>query len=206
MTSPLLSTEAQQPTPSQLKFWAEHKARQARLYNFKPKPANTNVRSLVALEPVEAPAVKPRTRGRQTGWRKPSPPRLYVQQDCHVVAYREWQILVGRFQQAIAKGNTELTLEEIMDAARARRPARAIMDEVLSSFPGITIAQVKGPSRRAIVVRPRQLIMYELYRQRRDLSLPVIGRMLGRDHTTVLHAVRKIEAERARQQDEEKAR
>ena len=53
----------------------------------------------------------------------------------------------------------------------------------------------EGASRRtANVVRPRQVAMY-LAKTLTLRSLPEIGRRFGgRDHTTVLHAVRKIEA------------
>jgi DnaA-like protein len=52
--------------------------------------------------------------------------------------------------------------------------------------------------RTADVVRPRQIAMY-LAKNLTPNSLPVIGRKFGgRDHTTVLHAVRKIEALRLR--------
>jgi hypothetical protein len=52
--------------------------------------------------------------------------------------------------------------------------------------------------RTAAVVRPRQIAMF-LARHLTPNSLPVIGRKFGgRDHTTVLHAVRKIEARLSR--------
>jgi chromosomal replication initiator protein len=43
------------------------------------------------------------------------------------------------------------------------------------------------------VARPRQVAMY-LARELTPLSLPAIGRMFARDHTTVLHAIVTIEA------------
>jgi chromosomal replication initiation ATPase DnaA len=52
--------------------------------------------------------------------------------------------------------------------------------------------------RTADVVRPRQIAMF-LAKNLTPNSLPVIGRKFGgRDHTTVLHAIRKIEALRSR--------
>jgi chromosomal replication initiator protein len=52
--------------------------------------------------------------------------------------------------------------------------------------------------RTATLVRPRQIAMF-LSRHLTPNSLPVIGRKFGgRDHTTVLHAVRKIEWLRTR--------
>jgi hypothetical protein len=55
-------------------------------------------------------------------------------------------------------------------------------------------ADLLSPSREARFVRPRQIAMY-LAKKLTSRSLPDIGRRLGgRDHTTVLHAVRKIGA------------
>jgi chromosomal replication initiator protein len=52
--------------------------------------------------------------------------------------------------------------------------------------------------RTRTIVRPRQIAMY-LAKTMTPRSLPEIGRRFGgRDHTTVLHAVRKIENERAK--------
>ena len=57
---------------------------------------------------------------------------------------------------------------------------------------------LKGSPRRAReVARPRQIAMY-LAKQLTQRSLPEIGRRFGgRDHTTVIHAVRRIEELRA---------
>lgn len=50
-------------------------------------------------------------------------------------------------------------------------------------------------SRRADIVRARHAAMYAV-RQHTDLSYPAIGRLFNRDHTTVMHAVDKIEGAR----------
>jgi chromosomal replication initiation ATPase DnaA len=55
---------------------------------------------------------------------------------------------------------------------------------------GIKLVEIRGPSRKRNIVLARQFICYWA-RRRTTLSLPQIGRRLGgRDHTTVLHAVR----------------
>jgi hypothetical protein len=60
----------------------------------------------------------------------------------------------------------------------------------------VTITDMVSARRTAEVVRPRQIAMF-LARHLTPNSLPVIGRSFGgRDHTTVLHAIRKIEAVR----------
>ena len=55
-------------------------------------------------------------------------------------------------------------------------------------------ADILSSRRTAVVVKPRQVAMF-LAKTLTMRSLPEIGRRFGgRDHTTVLHAVRKIEA------------
>jgi|UniRef100_A0A6H1ZBN8 hypothetical protein len=211
MTTAVMS-EAQTATAYQRQLINAHRERQARFAaaakRAKPPAANLNVKPEPTAEVilVQPAADEKKKCGRPLGWRKPQPPRLLVQHDSHVIAYREWLVVLGRFQEALAKGRTDVSLEELLSEARSRRPARAIIDEVLAKFPNVSLEQVKGTGRQRHVVRPRQLIMYELYQQRKDLSFPAIGRMLGgRDHTTVLHAVNKIKAELARQKDEQAA-
>ncbi len=71
----------------------------------------------------------------------------------------------------------------------------AIIKRVASAF-GITAKELRGTSRLRRVMLPRQVAMF-LARTVCGLSLPRIGTALGRDHTTVLHAIRKVEAEMA---------
>ncbi len=67
----------------------------------------------------------------------------------------------------------------------------AIIRRVAAAF-GIAEKQLLGSSRLRNVLVPRQVAMY-LVRELAGLSLPRIGTAFGRDHTTVLHACRKIE-------------
>jgi chromosomal replication initiator protein len=58
---------------------------------------------------------------------------------------------------------------------------------------GIRIADMHSARRARAVARPRQVAMY-LAKQLTPRSLPEIGRKFGgRDHTTVMYAIRKIE-------------
>jgi hypothetical protein len=76
------------------------------------------------------------------------------------------------------------TLAQIMDAVCRRRNGASKLD------------MVSGRRDKTINV-PRQIVMY-LARHLTPQTLPQIGRALGgRDHTTILHGVRKIEALRA---------
>ena len=56
---------------------------------------------------------------------------------------------------------------------------------------GVTIEQMGSSERSHTVVEARQIAMY-LCRELTDLSLPKIGQAFGRDHTTVMHANKKI--------------
>lgn len=60
---------------------------------------------------------------------------------------------------------------------------------------GIPAAVFFSPGKRKHVARSRQQAMYEIYCAF-SVSLPLIGRAFYRDHSTVLHAVRKVQAER----------
>lgn len=69
----------------------------------------------------------------------------------------------------------------------------AIQRVVLTEFPGVTLSDIKSNGRKAKFVQARQLAMY-LAKMLTNQSLPEIGRRMGgRDHTTVLHAYRKME-------------
>ena len=54
------------------------------------------------------------------------------------------------------------------------------------------IKELQSSRRARTVARPRQVAMY-LAKQLTSRSLPEIGRKFDRDHTTVMHAVRKVE-------------
>ncbi len=67
------------------------------------------------------------------------------------------------------------------------------IQRVVSKHYNVSKADLLSARRTRTAVRPRQIAMY-LSKQMTPRSLPEIGRRFGnRDHTTVLHAVRKIE-------------
>jgi chromosomal replication initiator protein len=69
--------------------------------------------------------------------------------------------------------------------------AATIMAQTAAYF-GLTMEDLQGSSRSRVLVNGRQIAMY-LCRELTDLSLPKIGQLFGgRDHTTVMHAERKI--------------
>jgi chromosomal replication initiator protein len=84
----------------------------------------------------------------------------------------------------------------IRDLVRTREPKRVRIEDIqklVASRYNVSRADILSSRRTATVVRPRQIAMY-LSKVLTLRSLPEIGRRFGgRDHTTVLHAVRKIE-------------
>ena len=70
------------------------------------------------------------------------------------------------------------------------------IQKTVADFYKIKVADMYSKKRPASIARPRQIAMY-LAKEMTQKSLPEIGELFGgRDHTTVLHAVRKIGAER----------
>lgn len=64
---------------------------------------------------------------------------------------------------------------------------------------GLKVSDILGLTRRREIVEARQLLMWEIKTiVKPEISLPEIGRLFGRDHTTVLHAIRKVAAIKAR--------
>ena len=69
---------------------------------------------------------------------------------------------------------------------------KQILQEVSQKY-GVSVIDLKSARRTKNVVLPRQIAMYRM-RMETNASLPEIGRFVGnRDHTTAMHAVRKIE-------------
>lgn len=90
--------------------------------------------------------------------------------DAHVIDYRIWQV-----DQASPK------------RAYVRRRAAEL---------GFSLDQIASAKRTRDVVAARQLLMWEVRTIWPEASYPEIGRMFGgRDHTTILHAFNKIEAQ-----------
>lgn len=74
-----------------------------------------------------------------------------------------------------------------------RETVRSIAREV-AHREGLSVADLYGPSRRARLVKARHAAMY-IAHKKGGHSLSKVGRIFGnRDHTTVMNAVRKVEA------------
>lgn len=95
----------------------------------------------------------------------------------------------------MAKPLSAELIAEVIPASRGPRatPVEEIQQRVATAF-GVSRAELVGTTRSATPMRARQVAIY-LTRELTDLSLPQIGRLYGgRDHSTVLNSVRRIEA------------
>ena len=86
------------------------------------------------------------------------------------------------------------TLIRDLLVARENRPVKIDwIQKIVSQVYKVSRQDLISERRTQAVVRPRQIAMY-LAKQMTPRSLPDIGKRFGnRDHTTVLHAIRKIE-------------
>jgi chromosomal replication initiator protein len=90
----------------------------------------------------------------------------------------------------------EVLKDFIPDGSGPEITADQIM-EATSAYFGVSIEELVGQSRSRVLVNARQVAMY-LCRELTDLSLPRIGQAFGgRDHTTVMHADRKMRQQMA---------
>ncbi|MDU8910982.1 chromosomal replication initiator protein DnaA [Aestuariicoccus sp. MJ-SS9] len=91
--------------------------------------------------------------------------------------------------------NLELTQDCLADVLRAsdRKISIEEIQRKVADHYNIRLSDIIGPKRLRAFARPRQVAMY-LCKQMTSRSLPEIGRRFGgRDHTTVMHGVRRIE-------------
>ena len=112
---------------------------------------------------------------------------------------RELEGALNRITAQMQFVNRDMTLESVQellhDLLRANE-RRVTIDEIqrkVAEHFNVKMAEMTSARRARIVARPRQVAMY-LAKQLTSRSLPEIGRKFGgRDHTTVIHAVKKIE-------------
>ena len=113
---------------------------------------------------------------------------------------RDLEGAVNRLLAHATLSGTAVTVETaetaIRDLVKNREPKRIKIEDIqklVASRYNVSRSDILSERRTAAVVKPRQIAMY-LSKVLTLRSLPEIGRRFGgRDHTTVLHAVRKIE-------------
>jgi len=92
---------------------------------------------------------------------------------------------------------TEKAVEEIIEKAMQNFTRRVSDSQIIKSvaeFYNVSVGDLEGHVRKKEIVEPRQIAMY-LLRDMLDMSYPYIGEKLGKDHTTAIHAVKKINQE-----------
>lgn len=135
----------------------------------------------------------------QPGFGVPAPVVAYVAKAIQTNG-RDLDGAINRLLAHVTLTRMPLTVETaeiaIRDLVRAREPKRVKIEEIqklVATHYNVSKADILSSRRTATVVRPRQIAMY-LAKVLTLRSLPEIGRRFGgRDHTTVLHAVRKID-------------
>ena len=100
--------------------------------------------------------------------------------------------------------NKDITIDVVKEALKDllsvqnRQISVENIQKTVADFFNVKVADMYSKRRPANIARPRQIAMY-LAKELTQKSLPEIGELFGgRDHTTVLHAVRKIAGDRAK--------
>ena len=95
-------------------------------------------------------------------------------------------------RQSVDMGLAEIVLKDLIPNEQGSQITSATIMAQTAAYFGLTIEDLCGSSRSRVLVTARQIAMY-LCRELTDLSLPKIGQLFGgRDHTTVMHADKKI--------------
>ena len=96
-------------------------------------------------------------------------------------------------QEKISKSLAENALKDIFSDQAAIEVTPDRIQEVVAAYYNIRPEDITGSKRSSNIAYPRQIAMY-LTRRMLDISLPKIGENFGgRDHTTVIHAINKID-------------
>ncbi len=100
-------------------------------------------------------------------------------------------------RQQVDLSLAEIVLKDLIPADGGPEITGATIMAATAEYYSLTMEDLCGSSRSRVLVTARQIAMY-LCRELTDLSLPKIGQMFGgRDHTTVIHADRKIRGQMA---------
>jgi hypothetical protein len=152
-------------TPEQRRAAIAHRKLRAKIVALACEDIPINLRSGIAVAHIEAP--------------KPEP----------VFSMGQW---VERQKEIHTSYKTWFVVEEDITPPPAKLRIRDIQKATASYF-DVTVLDMNSERRTRNVVRPRMVAAY-LCKKLTPHSLPEIGRRFGgRDHTTILHSIRKIE-------------
>jgi chromosomal replication initiator protein len=100
-------------------------------------------------------------------------------------------------RQPVDVSLAEIVLKDLIPEGGEPEISASLIIAQTASYFGISIDDICGPNRSRALVTARQIAMY-LCRELTELSLPKIGQQFGgRDHTTVMHADKKIRVQMA---------
>jgi chromosomal replication initiator protein len=100
-------------------------------------------------------------------------------------------------QQPVDLSLAEIVLRDLIPDSQVPEISSTIIMAVTAEFFSVSLDDLCGPGKTKALAQARQISMY-LCRELTDLSLPKIGQTFGgRDHTTVMHAEKKIRKEMA---------
>ena len=113
---------------------------------------------------------------------------------------RELEGYLQRVTAFAAFANTKaITIELVQEALKnfleQKRKVITVeeIQKYIAAFYNVKVSDIKSKKKNKALIKPRHTAMF-LTRQLTNLSLPEIGRHFGgRDHSTVLHAVQKLE-------------
>jgi chromosomal replication initiator protein len=99
-----------------------------------------------------------------------------------------WSDLTG---QPISQELAQHALEDLLPQAEAEIPPQVILDETARYY-GLAVSDLVSKSRSRPLTNARHVAMY-LLRECTGMTLPKIGELFDRDHTTALHGINKID-------------
>lgn len=105
------------------------------------------------------------------------------------------QALHNLLGQEVSVELANRAIDEVRGSDAERLPTPPKILQAVANYYSIPVEQIVGSRRSKDTVQPRQVAMY-LVRELTNYSLPEIGKVFSRDHTTVLHSINKIEDER----------
>lgn len=138
---------------------------------------------------------------RQRLWAKPKPKPVEIVESAEIVQLpapepKRLPSHIRTFRQVSFSGNLESDITGLRIDHSDHRKLRLILAAVAFKH-GISVNDLKAKRRDRLAVQARHEAMWRV-KNKTLFSLPKIGRVFGgRDHTTVLHAIRKHEARMA---------
>lgn len=113
---------------------------------------------------------------------------------------RELESLLNRLEACASFYKCSITLDFTHEVLKDfiqienKEPAPDEIQKIVSKYFNIKLSDLKGKKKNNAVVLPRQIAMY-IIRKKTSLSFPEIGDLFGgKDHSTVIHSIKKIDA------------